>query len=302
MNPGKLSDAVRVYDPLENLRHAAEIHRPKLQPAQMPALTRQIILKLTSSLQPMEVRSNMRQSAASGLVHAATPRAASCAPATAQPAKRTLNARAGSPSMGDACRRLCSDEGFESRAVHEALDLCLSCKACKTECPVQVDMAADKSEFLAQRLQGPRCIRSTTTSSASLTSLAHWGSLVPCSHQRTCLSAGSPALSVKRIAGVAQERQLPRLARKSYHESAWHRRSRICVQTLWRSAQSHLGPRSGIGRTAESVLLWPDTWNNYYHPHTLTAAESLLTQAGFQGGDSGRPHLLRPSALRLRPA
>src|SRR6202020_3564839 len=46
------------------------------------------------------------------------------------------------------------DEGFQSHAVHEALDLCLSCKACKTECPVQVDMAAYKSEFLAQRYKG----------------------------------------------------------------------------------------------------------------------------------------------------
>ncbi len=46
------------------------------------------------------------------------------------------------------------DEGFQSHAVHEALDLCLSCKACKSECPVQVDMAAYKSEFLAQRYKG----------------------------------------------------------------------------------------------------------------------------------------------------
>ena len=45
-------------------------------------------------------------------------------------------------------------EGFQSEAVHEALDLCLSCKACKTECPVQVDMAAYKAEFLAQHYKG----------------------------------------------------------------------------------------------------------------------------------------------------
>ena len=44
-------------------------------------------------------------------------------------------------------------EGFQSEAVHEALDLCLSCKACKTECPVQVDMAAYKAEF-SPALQG----------------------------------------------------------------------------------------------------------------------------------------------------
>ena len=45
-------------------------------------------------------------------------------------------------------------EGFQSRAVHQALDLCLSCKACKSECPVQVDVAAWKSEFLAQHYKG----------------------------------------------------------------------------------------------------------------------------------------------------
>ena len=45
-------------------------------------------------------------------------------------------------------------EGFKSEAVHQALDLCLSCKACKSECPVQVDVAAWKSEFLAQHYKG----------------------------------------------------------------------------------------------------------------------------------------------------
>ena len=45
-------------------------------------------------------------------------------------------------------------EGFKSPAVFEALDLCLSCKACKTECPVAVDMTAYKSEFLAQKYKG----------------------------------------------------------------------------------------------------------------------------------------------------
>ena len=49
-------------------------------------------------------------------------------------------------------------------------------------------------------------------------------------------------------------------------------------------------------------LLWPDTWNNYYHPQTLAAAESVLTEAGFRVETPQRTHLLRPPALRLRPA
>jgi Fe-S oxidoreductase len=72
----------------------------------------------------------------------------------------------------------------------------------------------------------------------------------------------------KRIAGVAQERPLPRLARQSYTKS----RGAKSAGTM--SARD----AAGVG---ERVLLWPDTWNNYYHPQTLAAAETLLESAGF---------------------
>ena len=48
-------------------------------------------------------------------------------------------------------------------------------------------------------------------------------------------------------------------------------------------------------------MLWPDTWNNYYHPQTLAAAETVLTSAGFRVEVPKGPHLLRTAALRLRP-
>jgi Fe-S oxidoreductase len=68
------------------------------------------------------------------------------------------------------------------------------------------------------------------------------------------------------VAGVAPERTLPRLARRSYQR------------------QRAAGPAlaSGAGGAPDAVVLWPDTWNNYYHPDALLAADRVLTEAGFQ--------------------
>jgi Fe-S oxidoreductase len=68
---------------------------------------------------------------------------------------------------------------------------------------------------------------------------------------------------------VAQERKLPRLAAKSYLKEKVSGGPGLDSET-WETAK------------LKQVLLWPDTWNNYYHPQTLSAAESVLTQAGFR--------------------
>jgi Fe-S oxidoreductase len=153
-------------------------------------------------------------------------------------------------------------EGFQSRAVHEALDLCLSCKACKSECPVQVDMAACKSEFLAQRYKGrPHPLHHYIFGFADR--LARYGALAP-ALTNAILTGPITSPLIKRIAGVARERQLPRLAPKSFQKA------RISSANLVQKA------------AAPQVLLWPDTWNNYYHPQSLEAAESVLALAGFR--------------------
>ncbi len=153
---------------------------------------------------------------------------------------------------------------WQNDGVKEALDLCLSCKACKSECPVSVDMATWKAEFLAHYYEHePRALRQYLF--GFMDRWAQLASTVPGISQRIAnlplkLPLVAPAL--KRLAGVAPQRTLPRFAPRSFQQE-WHRL-----------------PRSGRGPSA-SVLLWPDTWNNYYHPQSLSAAARVIEAAGF---------------------
>ncbi|MGB7191166.1 MAG: FAD-linked oxidase C-terminal domain-containing protein [Acidobacteriaceae bacterium] len=148
---------------------------------------------------------------------------------------------------------------WRSEAVKESLDLCLSCKACKTECPVNVDIATYKAEFLAHYYQQHRHpLRDYAF--AFMDKSAQLASAIPGLTPRLAnLPLELPGLSsaVKAILGVAPQRRLPRFAPRSF--------------------QSQCPPTSGKG--TNSVLLWPDTWNNYYHPQTLAAAYQVLESA-----------------------
>jgi FAD/FMN-containing dehydrogenase/Fe-S oxidoreductase len=151
--------------------------------------------------------------------------------------------------------------GWGNEQVKHALDLCLSCKACKTECPVNVDVATYKAEFLAHYYEEhPRSVRDY-----AFGRMDRWARLAH------VLPGLSPVLAnaVLRLPGaariarsllqIAPQRTLPRFAVRSY--------------------------QSGLARTApqqagQAVVLWPDTWNNYFHPQALTAAKRVLIAAG----------------------
>lgn len=152
-------------------------------------------------------------------------------------------------------------DGWRSKDVYDALHLCLACKACKAECPVNVDVATYKAEFLSHYYRGrirPR--------SAFAFGLIYWWARA---------AARAPALAnflthapgfaqlAKALMGAAPQRKLPRFAPRTFRR--WF--------------ASHQTPATSRKRT---VLLWPDTFNNHFHPQTAEAAVDALEALGYR--------------------
>ncbi|MGD8494785.1 MAG: FAD-binding and (Fe-S)-binding domain-containing protein [Gemmatimonadales bacterium] len=157
-------------------------------------------------------------------------------------------------------------KGWRDDHVHEALDLCLACKGCKSDCPVGVDMATYKAEFLSHYYEGRLRPRS-----AYAMGLVHWwlraASRAPAVVNFLGRAPGTAA-AAKWLAGIAPERELPRIASRTFR----------------RGFRPRAGPgrsRSAPGDTADGrVLLFPDTFNNFFHPETLRAGVDVLEAAG----------------------
>ena len=264
MNPGKLMDGVRVYEPEENLRH-----EPPELAIENPALK--------------NLETHFAFAADGGSFARAAERCVgvgSCrntvggvmCPSYRATGEEQHSTRGRARLLWELMSGALRTEGFESEAVHQALDLCLSCKACKSECPVQVDIASWKSEFLAQHYKGRlHPIQHYIFGFADR--LARWGSFTP-GITNTLLTGPATSPLIKYIAGVAKERKLPSLAAKSFQKS-WVPENE--TSNVPRSAAEADSPPA-----RPLVVLWPDTWNNYYHPKTLVAAENILIEAGFR--------------------
>jgi FAD/FMN-containing dehydrogenase/Fe-S oxidoreductase len=151
-------------------------------------------------------------------------------------------------------------ELWRSDEVHRALDLCLSCKGCKSDCPVNVDMATYKAEFLSHYYDGrlrPRV--------AYAMGLIPWWSRIASKVPRTTnLALSAPGIStvLKRAAGIDVRRPAPRYATRTF--TRWFR------------------DRGSRNRNAPPVLLWPDTFTNYFHPEVGKAHVAVLEAAGFR--------------------
>jgi Fe-S oxidoreductase len=144
--------------------------------------------------------------------------------------------------------------------VEEALDLCLACKGCKSDCPVNVDMATYKAEFRAHHYK-ERLRPRAAYSMGRIHDVARIASTLPGLFNALTRGRAFSGIS-KYIAAVDARRTMPPLARETF--TAWFRRRRN---------GRHSGPR---------VLLFPDTFNNYFRPETAIAATRALEAAGFQ--------------------
>ncbi len=165
-------------------------------------------------------------------------------------------------------------DGWQSDEVAEALDLCLSCKGCKSDCPVGVDMASYKTEFLAQRYKG----RVRPVTHYSMGALPLWLHLVG------ALPAGvvdglnrlarRPRIAglVKKLGGIARERDIPPIARETFTARAAARGS----------AAGAAVPDLGIAPGSRGrVLLWTDTFTDHFDPVIADDAVAVLTALGY---------------------
>ena len=152
-------------------------------------------------------------------------------------------------------------DGWRSEAVRDALDLCLACKGCKSDCPVNVDMATYKAEFLSHHYAG-RLRPMAHYSMGWLPVLARVAGGAP---RLVNAVTQAPLLSrlVTAAAGVAPQRQVPQFAPQTFQ--AWHRNR----------------DRRGSGERGV-VVLWPDTFSNYFQPHVAQSATRVLEDAGWR--------------------
>ncbi|MDT7574222.1 MAG: hypothetical protein QOH17_555 [Pseudonocardiales bacterium] len=175
-------------------------------------------------------------------------------------------------------------DGWRSPEVEEALDLCLSCKGCKRDCPVGVDMASYKTEYLAQRYKW----RLRPVSHYSMGALPAWLYLVGLLPPRAVDALNAAGRGVlgrvaKRLGGVAPERAIPALARD--RRGARALRSKQDRQLGAEGGQIRPDPHPdgdhGGGTGPRRVLLWTDTFSSSFDPAVVRSAVAVLTALGY---------------------
>jgi hypothetical protein len=141
-------------------------------------------------------------------------------------------------------------EGWASEDVKEALDWCLACKGCRSDCPTHTDMAAYKAEFLSHYYETHRRPRQAW----SMGRIGEWAPLASSFAPVTNFFSGLGF--AKWLAGVSRDRTLPKFAPRTF--------------------RSQFKP-NGRG---DPVVLFDDTFNNHFRPRTAAAAQMLLEAAG----------------------
>ncbi|MGH2820738.1 MAG: FAD-binding and (Fe-S)-binding domain-containing protein, partial [Actinomycetota bacterium] len=151
-------------------------------------------------------------------------------------------------------------DGWRDDDVKDSLDLCLSCKGCKGDCPVSVDMATYKAEFLSHYYRG----RLRPRAAYSMGLIFVWARVASRVPHLANLVTRAPVLSdlLKRAGGVTTERAAPAFAERTFRD--------------W------FAGRERVNAGGPKVLLWPDTFNNYFHPEVARASVEVLESAGYE--------------------
>ncbi len=151
-------------------------------------------------------------------------------------------------------------DGWKNEHVKDSLDLCLACKGCKSDCPVGVDVATYKAEFLSHYYASHR----KPSGAYAFGHIDRWARLASIAPGLANLATQLPILRdiAKFAADIPHERSIPAFATQTFRD--------------WFTRRQLKNP------SGAPVLLWPDTFNNYFLPNTARAAVEVLESAGFR--------------------
>lgn len=155
-------------------------------------------------------------------------------------------------------------DGWRDPHIKDALDLCLACKGCKGDCPVSVDVATYKAEFLAHYYEG----RTRPPAAYSMGFIDKWAQLASLTPALANLATQAPGFAsiARTLGGITPHRDLPAFPPQTFKD--WF-------------AKRSTASSSPMNIRGE-VILWADTFNNYLFPHTSKAAVEVLEDAGFR--------------------
>jgi FAD/FMN-containing dehydrogenase/Fe-S oxidoreductase len=156
-------------------------------------------------------------------------------------------------------------DGWRSDEVHEALDLCLSCKGCATDCPTGIDMATYKAEALHQRYRR----RLRPRSHYALGQLPRWARLTQpvAPLANAAMRVGPVQRLAKASAGIDQRRSVPAFARRPLRR--------------WARGSSYAATPTP---TSYDVVVWSDSFTDGFAPDSGRAAVAVLEAAGLRVG------------------
>ena len=149
-------------------------------------------------------------------------------------------------------------DGWRSEEVRDGLDLCLACKGCQSDCPMHVDMATYKAEFLSHYYEG----RLRPRHAYSMGLIHIWARLAARRPGVVNFLGRAPVIGnvIKWLGGISQKRKMPQFAPQTFR--AWWKERKI------------------VNENKPPVVLWVDTFNNHFHPEILQAAVLVLEASG----------------------
>jgi Fe-S oxidoreductase len=257
MNPGKLVDALgEVYRVDANLR-AGPDYRP---------VSFETRLAFASEVGEGFTREVER---CVGMGKCRSMQGATMCPSYRATKEERYSTRGRARLLGEMLRGELIADGWQSDAVRDALEWCLACKGCRSDCPTHTDMAAYKAEFFSHYYAA----RARPAAANLMGRIGDWAPVAAGAPALVNAMAGLPVVSglVKRAAGIAPERRLPKFAARSL------RRQFETLQLRRRDPG-----RSGGARRGDPALLFPDTFTNHFRPQTGLAAVTVLENAGFR--------------------